>query len=147
MKLIIMRGISGSGKSTYVRENFPEAVVCSADDYFMVDGEYIFDPAGLGEAHTECFEKCLSSVTDDEAVVVVDNTNTQRAEFTPYVMLGRQAGYDIQIVHIAVDVDIAAERNTHGVPADAVRRQHDRFEEAAPFDPAGIRVGTDSLKS
>ena len=33
-RLIILAGCAGSGKSTYVRRQFPEALVVSADHYF-----------------------------------------------------------------------------------------------------------------
>jgi predicted kinase len=34
MKLIILRGLPGSGKTTLVRKEWPNAAVCSADSYF-----------------------------------------------------------------------------------------------------------------
>ena len=47
-KVIIMRGPSGSGKSTYIQKHFPDAYVCSADHFFIKNGEYVFEPAKIG---------------------------------------------------------------------------------------------------
>jgi hypothetical protein len=43
------------------------AVVCSADNFFMNDGVYQFDPAKLGNAHTcfRTFETALQRGEDD----------------------------------------------------------------------------------
>lgn len=48
--VIIMRGVPGSGKSTYVRNRYPEARVVSADRYFTdpATGEYRFDASKRG---------------------------------------------------------------------------------------------------
>lgn len=55
MKIYFLRGVSGSGKSTEAMRlaNNNKDVICSADDYFMKDGEYIFNPSLLAAAHGE----------------------------------------------------------------------------------------------
>ena len=42
-KLIINRGIPGSGKSTSAKKLAPKEQIFSTDDYFMKNGKYIFD--------------------------------------------------------------------------------------------------------
>jgi len=84
MEIHIMRGPSGSGKSTYHKEKWPDAEVCSADNFFMVEGPdvavdnycypvgdprriditpgesvYKFDPSKLGEAHSVCLSNFI----------------------------------------------------------------------------------------
>ncbi len=54
MKAIILSGISGAGKSTYIDERYPTAPMCSADTYFTTDGVYKFDATRLGEVHAQC---------------------------------------------------------------------------------------------
>ena len=50
--LILIRGVSGAGKSTVgiLFEN-DRTVILSTDDMFMVDGEYVFDPSKLKKYH------------------------------------------------------------------------------------------------
>ena len=44
-----MRGLPGSGKSTKARKIAGQfGVVYSTDDFFMVNGEYKFDPKMIG---------------------------------------------------------------------------------------------------
>jgi len=73
MKVIIMRGVPGSGKSSYVARKYPEATVCSADNFFMSADDqgilhYQFNPAQLSAAHDECFREfknaCLVRTED-----------------------------------------------------------------------------------
>jgi predicted kinase len=134
-RLIIMRGISGSGKSTWARKNHPDAVVCSADHFFLDarTGVYAFNPAKLGEAHLDCWRKTLEWIQANAPVIVVDNTNTQLWEMSPYVQMGNAFGYEVLIVRVDTPVDVAAARNTHGVPAAAVKSMADRFQKVLPF--------------
>ena len=48
--LIILRGVPGCGKSTVaeVLSNNGKYPVCTADDFFMKDGEYKWNPKQLG---------------------------------------------------------------------------------------------------
>jgi hypothetical protein len=45
--LIIVRGIAGSGKTTFVKKTFPEAAHYEADMFFEQKGEYKFDASKL----------------------------------------------------------------------------------------------------
>ena len=69
-KLIIMRGLPGSGKSKVVREIIAKAIndhqhsaiVCSADQFFTnPDGEYNFNPSMIAQAHMDCQVKALKA--------------------------------------------------------------------------------------
>jgi predicted kinase len=137
----ILRGISGAGKSTYTRNNHPNATVCSADPFFINftvvrgqnvpknDGVYSFNPAWLGRAHDWCkaqFHRALSEGQDD---VVVDNTNTTLRELNYYVDTAVEFGYTLNVVRLTVDPAIAAARNQHGVPAEKVQQMQDRFQD------------------
>lgn len=126
----ILRGISGSGKSTYTTKNHPNAFVASADKYFVrKDGTYVFDGRALRQAHDWCkaqFESALQRSEDD---VVVDNTNTTLRELNFYVDTAIAYGYTLNVVRLVVDPKIAAARNQHGVPADKVQQMQDRFQD------------------
>ena len=129
-KVIILRGISGSGKSTYIEKNHPTAFTCSADHYFYnKKGEYNFDPKLLGHAHKSCKKNFFSAIEQGESPIIVDNTNTQFWEMKTYIEAAENAGYEIEFVRMETKVDIAAARNAHGVPVEVVKRMHDRMEE------------------
>jgi len=131
MKVVIMRGIPGSGKSTWVRDNAANAVVCSADHWFVNSaGEYVFNPAELKQAHQSCKDKFLAALDDNCPLIVVDNTNTQKWEFEYYVQLAEQYGCAVDIVKVPhIEASVAAARNSHGVPLAAIQRMLDRWED------------------
>ena len=135
-----MQGVSGSGKSTYVKENLPRAVIFSADNYFLRNGEYKFDPKKLTEAHQWCMrqftEACLFLANHPDAepnLLVVDNTNTQLWEMAPYVQVAAAMGAEVEVIRCVVDPHLAARRNAHGVPETAVNGMHKRLEKPLPF--------------
>jgi predicted kinase len=129
MKVRILRGTSGAGKSTYTKTFYPNAVVCSADDYFMVDGKYQFDSKKLSEAHGACLRKFVEIVVDlalnrpFDTTVVVDNTNCSIAEIAPYAALALAYGADLEIITLLTPTDVAVKRNVHGVTLEGVMRQ------------------------
>lgn len=142
MKVKILCGISGSGKSTYVSKHFPNAVVCSADHYFIRQGTYSFNSNRLGEAHAECLRKYVQELQMialeldskglrlnfcEEKIVVVDNTNTSIAEVAPYVALANAYGHDCEVIILQEDPVVAHKRNQHAVPLKSVMGQFDRL--------------------
>jgi predicted kinase len=129
--LTLLRGLPGSGKSTFalnlVGHDF---LVCEADKYFMVDGEYKFDGSKLKEAHESC-RTMVETYMKDSLVndqfyreIAVSNTFTQEWEMQPYFDLAKQYGY--MVFSIIVENRHGGE-NQHGVPAEAIQRMKDRF--------------------
>jgi len=137
----IMRGLPGSGKSTMAK-NMAGATgrVVSADDFFMVDGEYRFDVAKLGEAHGQCMRRAIEHVQRDvEAPLVVDNTNISNVEIAPYVLLAQAYGWFPQILTLhsesAYIVSVCAKRNSHGVPIERVTAMFEQLLLELPATP------------
>lgn len=130
-KLYIVRGVPGSGKSTLalnlVGHDF---LVCEADKYFMIDGEYKFDGSKLKEAHESCRNEVETymkdSLVNDQFYreIAVSNTFTQEWEMQPYFDLAKQYGY--MVFSIIVE-NRHGGSNQHGVPAEAIQRMKDRF--------------------
>ena len=127
--VIILRGISGSGKSTYIATHYPIATIASADKYFMRDDVYTFDPKQLGNAHSWCFRQFEAALQRSDETVIVDNTNTKLWEFKGYLDLTAQYGYEVKVIRLTVDPKIAAARNLHGVPTEKVQQMQDRFQD------------------
>jgi len=151
-KIVIMSGVPGSGKSTYIKSLEGRLVVCSADHYFMDEkGNYNFDFTKLRLAHGECLRKfmayrvnrCLTSPRPPFGAcwcwdyLVVDNTNTTALEIAPYyaVASAYEEEVDIELVTVLCDPVKAHTRNTHGVPLQGVLAmdQRIRSRELPPF--------------
>lgn len=141
-KVILLRGVSGSGKSTMVGEfrrkyelggkyDFEK---CSADDFFMQDGVYNFDCTKLSQAHNVCFGKFLNAIRNRVKVIVVDNTFIRLWEIDNYVRAAVQSGYIVEIIEIKLetisDMKLCATRNVHKVPPEIVARMAMDFETA-----------------
>lgn len=139
MYVIICRGLSGAGKSTRAKELQAlytalgiSTVICSADDYFMKDGVYVFDRNLLGKAHAACQDKFRKAVDNGINAVIVDNTNLTAKECRPYVIYGREKNYNVSLETIPVTLDQLDElekRNQHGVTKEILLRMYDRFDQ------------------
>lgn len=130
-KLYIVRGVPGSGKSTLALNLVgSDFLVCEADKYFMVDGEYKFDASKLKDAHEACRNQVETymkdSLVNDQFYpeIAVSNTFTQEWEMQPYFDLAKKYGY--MVFSIIVE-NRHGGSNQHNVPAEAIQRMKDRF--------------------
>jgi predicted kinase len=154
-RLFIMSGIPGSGKSSIAKAiaSFYQTVVCSADDGMVDDeGKYAFDPMKLPRAHRMCFKKAFDAMNDGAEVVIIDNTNLSAWEMSPYIRVGEMFDYDINIIRVTCDWNIANGRQAHGVPEGHLVRMADAFnrKDWGPFAALVITVdsgpGTKSVE-
>ena len=139
-KIILVRGLPGSGKTSLAWEMADRRLMprdtnlCCADDFFVnEDGEYIFDPTKLPQAHAQCLRKVTALVKNGSWFnhVVVHNTFTQRWEMEPYIRLAEETENRLVVVSVfdgGLTNEELADRNEHGVPVDAIARMRDRFE-------------------
>jgi len=125
MELILVRGVSGSGKSTLVDLLGQGADKWSTDDFFMVNGEYQFDPSKLGEYHRECQHGVEYSMNADIPKILVANTFTKEWEMEPYFALAMKYGYR---VHTIIVENRHGSKSIHDVPPEVLAAQKERFE-------------------
>jgi predicted kinase len=126
-KLILLRGLPGSGKSTMAKilGNGANQSHHEADMYFMQDGTYQFDGSKLKDAHAWCKDSVRKNMERNFNTIVVSNTFTQEWEMEAYYELAKEHGYT---VFSLVVENRHGGVNEHGVPADNLKRMKDRFE-------------------
>lgn len=125
--LVIVRGVPGAGKSTFANllSGGDDEIVCTADDYFMQDGEYKWDATKLGEAHRTCQEKCKKLMEHSARLVIVANTSVRGKDFEPYIDLAERYGY--QVFSVIVE-NRHGNDNVHNVPDDVVDSMKRKFQ-------------------
>lgn len=135
MRVIIMRGLSGSGKSEAAQafaKSVDNSVIVSASDYFTNNGYRDFDPTKLPDAHHYCRDEFGKALNKGVELIIVDNTNTKHWEYEHYVWLAKQFNYLVTIETIgSFEPEMVAkyaERNKSNVPLSSIKSQARRFE-------------------
>ena len=122
-KLYIIRGIPGSGKSTFAKKLLQEGKVqqhLEADE-FMTDenGDYKFDPTILQKCHQQC-QMWVKYYLDLGQSVVVANTFTRKWEILAYTRMGAE----FEVIEMTGEY-----KNIHGVPDHIIKQMKSRWEE------------------
>lgn len=122
-RLIIIRGLPGSGKSTFGRLLTDE--VYEADMYFMQSGKYQYDKDKIAEAHKWCQAQVKKAMFHTHApLIAVSNTFVRRWEMDAY--------YDLAVIHRYEVTEITLtgriHPNIHGVPDEVIERMRNSWE-------------------
>lgn len=113
--LYLIRGIPGSGKTTYAKQLGIFHV--EADMFHMKDGEYRWDPKRVKQAHDWCY-RTVAAALDKGMDVVVSNTFTKVWELEKYLEFD-------PVVYVCS----GEYQNIHNVPEEVVQRMKDRWED------------------
>lgn len=138
-KIIILVGISGSGKSTYAKyyvETHRDSVIISRDTIRMslfgfneeTYGDYYKDDIKEREKIvTNFFNSQVRHALEKGLDVIVDNTHLQASYINAYKQFGVQL--DLRIINVNVDVCIQRDfERTKSVGGDVVNKQYKAFK-------------------
>jgi predicted kinase len=130
--LFLVRGLPGSGKSTFATHIWNEYAVCEADKFFYdKEGNYNFDPTKLKDAHAWCRQEVETRMIDHQnneqyyPEIAVSNTFTQEWEMEEYFKLAEK--YNYKVVSLIVE-NRHGGKNVHGVPDDKLEIMKNRFQ-------------------
>ena len=124
--LFLVRGIPGSGKSTKAKQLLKEGLADAhfeADIYFEVNGEYVFDPSKIKDAHSWCQKETDKALAAGKSVVV-SNTFVKKWETDIYFGLAAKHGVEVEVI-----VATGNYQNVHGVPAEVLLRMKENWED------------------
>ena len=123
--LYLVRGLPGSGKSSFVKYQLHALVNHYEADMFFSnnpENEYRFDRSLLGEAHLWC-QKMTKLSLSGGFDTWVSNTFTTKKELKPYFDIAKDT--DSAIVVMTMNVSF---KNVHDVPTVVLQKMRNRFE-------------------
>lgn len=124
--LYLIRGIPGSGKSSLARILLANQVVddcIEADDYFVNDGLYLFNPYKLKEAHKWCQDR-TKVILGRGYNLAVSNTSTTEQEVETYRKIAEEC--NAKFISLIVENRHGGE-NIHNVPEEKLQQMKKRF--------------------
>lgn len=130
--LILIRGVSGSGKTSFAEfliyhllgDCTDSTMVCADSFFYDEEGNYNFDSSRLWEAHEWCRESVKNEMIEDEGDIIVHNTFTTQREIDPYIDLA--AEHDYNVISLIVE-NRHGNKDVHNVPEDILDRQERRL--------------------
>jgi len=121
--LIIVRGIPGSGKSSFA--SLLGRAICTADDWHIRKGVYDWKPENVGKAHDWCQRKCRRFMKAGIERIIIANTSTTKKEFNPYIQMAKHYGYKVYSV---ITENRHGGESLHEVPETTLEKMKNRFE-------------------
>lgn len=123
--LILLRGLPGSGKSSFAKTLNHNGNHFEADMYFYKDGKYNFNPDELFKAHSWCFNKTKYAMQQNQETIVVSNTFTRKRELAQYMELANEFNY--KVVSLIVE-NRHGNESIHNVPKETMEKMRNRFD-------------------
>lgn len=123
--LYLVRGLPGSGKSTFAKQLAGRTMAhLEADQFFEgPNAEYKFNPESLRKAHEWCQERSVIYIRHGYSVVV-SNTSTTEKEVAVYKAIADK--YRANFISMIIE-NRHEGVNVHNVPAEKIEQMRNRF--------------------
>ena len=130
---IILRGVPGSGKSTFVEllKSFPGSSAIHAVDDLHTDtrGGFLWDEENAERLYTLNFANFVTSCAAGTDLVVCDAINIKSQEFQKYIDIATQYGYCAYVVCPNPPTPAeSTKRNKHHTSSVQARDMYSRWE-------------------
>jgi predicted kinase len=127
MNLYLIRGLPGSGKSTFA-SMIARTLDCDHwehDQYLYTDeGEYVWTEKRMAYAYRQCLRDTEATMQRGEPVVVSNVFPTAKS-LKKYRKLAEQYGY--QVTYVVVE-NRRGGQNIHNVPEEALKGMREAFQ-------------------
>ena len=144
MKVVILIGLPGSGKSTFAKSLEGNNIILSSDNYFTDKyGNYNWTIEEAHKGHKDCLCRFIEEIhnhtycaklLDKKDFVIVDNTNVRIHDVSPYIRIAQAYGFDVEVKYMNTDIDVAKSRNVQDVAYDRMQKNFEFLIETWPKD-------------
>ena len=121
MILTIVRGLPGSGKSTFAKTL--NGILLEADMFCYQNDKYVYSRLGHTENHALCL-KMAKQVLKHGSDVIVGNTFTTKDEMKDYLAAAKAAGAKVKVFCMKSQY-----KSTKDIPNEIIEKMRERFED------------------
>ena len=120
LKMVMMMGLPGAGKSTYVKQRVDQNTVVVSRDAIrqsLNGGVYLYDENR--EDMVESIEyDMIYRAFENGFNVLIDETNLTRKRRRSHFFAAKEFNADVEIIHLTTSVDICIDRRAEDLKAD-----------------------------
>jgi adenylate kinase family enzyme len=134
--LILIRGLSGSGKRTLAEliiANEEKRTAISSDDFFFDENDnYTFVKEQIHEAHDWCKQETTSCAEQKYEIIVVHNVFSKAWELEPYFEIALKYDYRLKVINLfdaGLNDHELAKRSEANVPIYTIKSQRAKFQQ------------------
>lgn len=126
-ELVILRGLPGSGKSTFARllTLGRNGAIIENDQFMYENGLYIWKPSKLKSAVKHTNETLYKALKEELEIIVISNVNARPSDFEHYAEMGRKSGYKVSTIIVENRCNT---KSRHNVEETTLKNMENNFD-------------------